>query len=283
MRDRRGERGVIPTGREELAPSQHIFHFSSFASRRLQIGRVVRREGCRRGAPQNPARACPPPRLGSDLFDATRIMSAVTVANLAPAVGRAAVARRASPPGRRDPPRSSGPRLRRAPRWSPRRPRLRDDRARPRSHLRSSRSPIARIAAGVDAPAAAPERVRRPRRVPIHRRASLERPQGGRVRRAPSSSPRRRRRRRRRSLRTLRRTPAAAASAPPPADPWATRRRRRRPGAGAGAARVGDGAGAASQPRATPRRSCSVSACPPSSSCPASATATGTARWAPGT
>ena len=40
----------------------------------------------------------------------------------------------------------------------PRRPRLRDDRARPRSHLRSSRFPIARIAAGVDAPAAAPER-----------------------------------------------------------------------------------------------------------------------------
>ena len=107
-------------------------------------------------------------RHASDpIFDATRIMSAVTVANLAPAAGRAAVARRAVSSGSsRSSPKSGTERLRRAVWRLDRAPaatsRRRDGRRAPAIQASDPReSPIGPAASrrrSLDAPAAAPER-----------------------------------------------------------------------------------------------------------------------------
>ena len=99
-------------------------------------------------------------RHASDpIFDATRIMSAVTVANLAPAAGRAAVARRAVSSGSSRSSPFVGAKVASRPSTVPRAVRAAATIARARDPTSDPRdSPIARIAAGVDAPAAAPER-----------------------------------------------------------------------------------------------------------------------------
>lgn len=98
-------------------------------------------------------------RASNPIFDATRTMSAVTVANLPPAVGRVAVARRAVSSGSSRSSPFIGAKVTSRPTTVPRAVRAAATIARARDPTSDPRdSPIARIAAGVDAPAAAPAR-----------------------------------------------------------------------------------------------------------------------------
>ena len=217
-------------------------------------------------------------------------MSAVTVANLAPAVGRAAVARRAVSSGSSRSSPFVGAKVASRPSMVPRAVRASATIARARDPTSDPRdSPIARIAAGVDAPAAAPERAFDVRAA---FRSTVERLWNARKAVACAALA---------VVLSLADAGAAVAGRSGRSggrmggSSFRSTSSRSMGGGGFGAAGRGAGAGAAAASatgRAPPPASAratpppvlvSVSACPPSSSCPASATATGTARWAPGT